>query len=454
MNVKRLCGVVGCALLITIGTLPAAAQDDTPGENLGGYDVQSSAAAFSFQPFLPALVSTGDVPFEASIQLTTARVKSGGDARSRAAVVWPGSAAANFGPILGVAFGQPEAGSLIPAWPLQAEATQADGEVTTGAPPGLEMRAIGRPDRSVGDSRIVDIDIPRLVHIEHMASTSESAATDDAVSSVARATLHGVSLLAGHITIEEIRSISRTTSTGDSATTSGDVDVVGMKVGGVDVSVTDDGFQIAGLPKGASQLPGAGGKPFPGQSPEAQVNQVLRNLGVRITLFNGVGKASSGQANHLELGLVLSVDNPVGGQGPIPPGRFDFILASTSSSSFASPPFTVAAPSLGEVAGGELVSEAAPAGSLGAGPEVAGSSLTSVGERLTGAAAAAPGTASVPSDVLEAVPQRGDYEFDGVPMGMTIGLLLLALVIARYVRNFFRSIMAASAGAGSSGTEE
>ena len=63
--------------------------------------------------------------------------------------------------------------------------------------------------------------------------------------------LQGVSLLAGFIKIEEIRSISRTTSIGSAASSSGDVDVVGMKIGGVDVSVTDDGFQVTGLPPDA-----------------------------------------------------------------------------------------------------------------------------------------------------------------------------------------------------------
>ncbi|MEX2392978.1 MAG: hypothetical protein WD826_00730, partial [Actinomycetota bacterium] len=58
---KRL--VVACAVVL-LSASPAFAQDTTPGEGLGGYDSAGTGAAISFQPFLPALVSTGDVPFE------------------------------------------------------------------------------------------------------------------------------------------------------------------------------------------------------------------------------------------------------------------------------------------------------------------------------------------------------------------------------------------------------
>ena len=65
--------------------------------------------------------------------------------------------------MLGVAFGQPELGSLIPKWPVQAQANQDSGEVITGAPPVATMRAFGAPDRGEGDARIADIHVPRIV---------------------------------------------------------------------------------------------------------------------------------------------------------------------------------------------------------------------------------------------------------------------------------------------------
>ena len=442
---RRLICVLAAVLLAV--PAPALAQgDETPGENLGGYDAMSSAVAFSFQPFLPAFVSTGDVPFEASFALSTSRVKSGGGAFGRGALVWPGSAAANLGPILGVAFDQPELGALIPPWPLVAEATQDDGEVVTGQPPAIAMTATGQKDRASGDVRLADGKIPRVIHIENIASTATSVVTDSSVTSTGRIALHGVTLLAGYITIEEIRSRSVATSIGGAASTSGDVDIIGMKIGGIDVSVTDEGFQVGGFPPDAQDLPGAGGEPAPGQSPEDVVNAILESLGARITLFKSVSTVSGGKAERTAPGMIVSIDNPAGGVDRIPPGRFDIIIAATSASSLSTLPFNA---DLGDIGGaldslpGDTSSGGGGSISLGDGPEVAGDTVSNVEDELSDAGAGPLG--DVPQS-LDDVTQRSDrYEFGGLPLGLVFGLLLLAALLARYVRNFFRSMLAGAA---------
>lgn len=419
--------------LVVAGTpAVATAQDTTPGEGLGGYVSQASAMAVSIQPVFPALLPTGDAPVEVTFGLTTANVKSGGNAFGRAAVVWPGSAASDPGPLVGTGFGQQELGALLPKWPLQAQATQDDGEVRTGAPPGASMVATGFPDAASGDSRIADIDAPRLAHVEHAASTSSSVVKDTEVVSVARVTLRGVSMFGGHVTADAIRSVSRTSSTGDRATSTGDVDIEGLRIGGVDVSVTDDGFEVEGTPPDAEQAPGAGG-PFPGRSPEAQVQSVLENLGARITLFRSVGTAKGGTADRLGSGVVFSIDNPVGGQGPVPPGRFDIILASSASATRGSPLF-----SAGGVADDidDVLPDRAPGGgvSLGAGPSVAPRTADSLNRLST------VGTGSG-GDVVASAPARDAYRFAGIPLGLLLGLLVLAAVGARFVRNAMSSLM-------------
>jgi hypothetical protein len=417
---------------------PALAQDTTPGEHLGGYDVQASSMVASFQPVFPALLPTGDAPIETTLGLSTGRVKSGGNAFGRASIIWPGNAAADPGPLFGQLFG-PEIGALFPKWPLQAEADQQDGEVVAGAPPGVSMKALGFPDLASGDVRTADINAPGLIHAEHVASTATTKVFDASAESVARAALEGVSLFGGYITVEQIRSISRTTSNGSSSKASGDVDVVGMKIGGIDVSVTDDGFKVTGVPPDAQQAPGAGDKPFPDASPEEQVKQVLASIGARITLFQGVSRTSSGAAQHYELGLVFSIDNPVGGQGPIPPGHFDFIVGSTSSQTLASSPFSAGVSGFGssDTGGAGSVSSPPRSVSIGGGPEPSATSLSGAGEELGGPS----GRQSTPEVAFGETPRRVDYRFKGVPRGMFIGLLLVALLVAFYLRNFFVSII-------------
>jgi hypothetical protein len=426
------------ALIAALLVVPTAAfaQDETPGENLGGYDAAASAMAVSFRPFLPALVSTGDTPFEGTLALSSSRVKSGGNAFGRGALLWPGPTLADFGPVIGVAFGQPELGALIPKWPLQAEATQDDGEITTGAPPVAVMRALGHKDRSEGDSRIADVHVPRIVHIEHIASTSSSVVTDSTVASEAIVKLQGVSLLAGFIKVEEIRSISRTTSIGSAASSSGDVDILGMKIGGIDVSVTDEGFQVTGVPKDMQSIPGAGGEPAPGTSPEDAVNSVLSALGARITLFKSITNVRGAVAERMNPGVIISVENPAGGQGPIPPGRFDIVLASSAASSLSTLPF-----SAGDIGGGvDLPDDSGDSSSnggaisIGDGPEVAGETVENVGGDLSDVAEGSLGAAPNLGDLSQ---RRGEYRFAGLPLGLVLALLAAAAVVARYIRSFF-----------------
>lgn len=439
--------------IVLLTAAPAAAQDTTPGEGLGGYDVRASALAISLQPVFPALLPTGDAPVEATVALSTGRVRSGGNALARGSILWPGNAAADPGPLFGQVF-SPEIGALFPKWPLQAEASQRDGEVTAGAPPVVAMRAVGHPDRALGDVRAADAKLPGLLHVENIASTADTVVTDTSATSVARVTLSGVTLLNGYITAEQIRSISETTTTGASSTTSGDVDVVGLRIGGIEVSVTDDGFRVTGAPPEAGSAPGAGDEPFPGASPEEQVAAVLESVGARITLFNGAGGTQGGRADHYELGMVVSVDNPVGGQGPIPPGRFDLILGSTSSTSIGTSLFAGAGgvASSGGTApsssGGSGASSAPSSVSIGAGPEPGSASLTAVGESLDGSAAAQEG-----GGFLDAAPRRADYRFDGLPLGLVLALLLAAAVVARWIRNGLNGIIAARTPGAEEGSE-
>lgn len=443
MKPKNVLAVIAVFLVVLAG--PAAAQDTSPGEGLGGYSASAAASAISFQPFLPALVSTGDVPFEGTVGLATGRVKSGGNAAGHAAVVWPGSAAANLGPLIAAGFGEEELGALVPSWPLQAHASQTDGEVETSIPPAIVMTARGFPDEAAGDTRFVDVDIPQVMRIDEVASTSSTIVTDGDVTSVARVAMKGVSLFGGQITVESIRSIARTHSTGAAATSSGDVDIVGMRIGGFEVSVTDRGFEHAGAP-GGDEAPGGAGEPVPGEDPESAIASVLEALGVRLTMFESSASEDGGRAERFEPGLIVSVDNPVGGEGPIPPGRFDIILASTSSSALATPAFTV------DVSGaGDIDSPAAPAptprSSIGSGPEVSRSTVGNVGSSLSEAAASSGGGSTAP-DVIDfqdsAFPQGTDYEFGGVPLTLAVVLLLVAALAARYIRRFFDRIMEGS----------
>ena len=426
---KRILAVAVVAMFAVALGAPSYAQtsdDLSPGSGLGGYLARSSAEAFSLQPYLPALISTGDVPFEGTIALSTSNVGSGGNSFARGAALWLGSAAGDPGPLIGEGAGQPTIGELFPKWPLQAQATQNDGEVTTGEPPLVAMTADGFPDHSAGDTRLADVNVPGLVHIEHLASTSTSIVHAADVTNDTRVVLHGISLLNGHITIDQLLSYSKTTSDGTNATQSGSLMISGLKIGGQTVIVTDKGFVVDDQPA------------EPGRSPAQTVNAVLAAFHARLTLYNATGSANGGSADRVGGALVLSIDNPAGGIGPIPPGRFDVILGSTSSTAQATPAFafgggTNLSPGGPSVISNEIPRTESPSSfSLGSGPAPARSTASSVG------------AAGGPSLSYATAPQTlrsSSYHFTGVPIGLVFVLLIVAAAAARYVRRFAITVM-------------
>jgi hypothetical protein len=179
------------------------------------------------------------------------------------------------------------------------------------------------------------------------------------------------------------------------------------------------------------------------------VNSILNELGARITLFKNSGKVVGGSAQSVQPGLILAVDNPAGGQGPIPPGRFDIILASTSAAALATLPFgagDVGGDIGGAVGGGTTVSGASESSggdagsiSLGGGTPVGEATVSDVGDDLS---EAAQGSLGAVAPLTGTENQRSDYRFGGLPLGLVIGLLLLALLMARSVRNAFTGLLA------------
>lgn len=439
-------GIVALLLLITpIGVGTSAAQ--VPGEKLGGYQASTSGAAFSFRPVFPGVLPTGDAPFEVTVPLTSANVTSGGNSFGQASLVWPGSALANLNPIflqLGEPF--PTLAKVLPPYPAVVEASQVDGENEKNVGPGLQMRAKGTPEGAEGEAAAAQVDFPGFLTIREVRSFSKAAVSSFDVEASSEVTLEGISLLDGMITADAIRSFSSTQSNGDSAQEGGDVEVVGLRIGGVEVELTAEGLQVIG---GSSEAPG---EPFPGQNPDEIVNGVLEQLQASITLTGNDGAASGGSAAHSATGVLVSVENPFPGAGPVvvPPGRFQVLLGSTSANALANPPF--------EFDFETGMATSAGSGSVGGGTSVSagGGSSLSGAPSVPGAGADSPARLSSPSagegggiiGNFEVGSTSVNYEFDGVPVGAIIAALFAVGFGARYLRRFVDGIITMSSTGG------
>lgn len=439
-------GMVALLFLIApISVETSAAQ--VPGENLGGYRAATSGTAFSFRPVFPGVLPTGDAPFEVTVPLTSANVSSGGNAFGQASLVWPGSALANLNPLflqLGEPF--PTLARVLPPYPAVVEASQVDGEQEKNVGPGLQMRAEGAPEGAEGEAAAAQVDFPGFLTIQEVRSFSRAEVSSFDVTASSEVTLTGVSLLDGAITADAIRSVSSTTSNGDDAQESGDVEIVGLRVGEVEVELTAEGLRVIGGP------PGAPDERFPGTNPDEIVNGVLEQLQASITLTGDDGSASGGSAEHAATGVLVSVENPFGGVGPVavPPGKFDVLLGSTSADALANPPFEF------DLETG--MATAAGSGGSGGGTSVSagGGSSVSGAPSVPGAGADSPARLSSPSGGegggiignFDVGSTSVNYEFGGVPVGAIIASLFAVGFGARYLRRFVDGIVTMSSSGG------
>jgi len=119
--VRHVLAALGVTVVAALQLGPSAAAQ-TADEQLAGYVGMAAGAAFSAQPVFPGLLPTGDAPAEVTAALSTANVKSGGNAYASAAAVWPGSAGANAGPLVSTAAGQPIFTQVVPPFPALVQA--------------------------------------------------------------------------------------------------------------------------------------------------------------------------------------------------------------------------------------------------------------------------------------------------------------------------------------------
>lgn len=429
------------AAVVAVGVLagPPARAQESPGDDeapaLAGYVGVAGGAAFSLRPVFPGLLPTGDAPFEVTLGMTSANTKSGGVSFAQAAGLWPGSAAANLGPLLAQAAGEPTFTQLFPPWPAGVQADQDTGEAVRGAEPGPLLKANagagGASSRAAGGGG----GVPGLLSIDVVASTSRAVIDGLELVSESVVTLKGVSILDGVVTIDVLKNIATATSTGDDSESTGDVRVDGVKVNGMDVTVTGEGVKAAG--------------PL-----AAAVATSLEAAGISMTLVPAGGAAADGTADRIASALLVTIENPAAAANPQFVGsRFEIALAPTAVGAMASPPFSeesVLDDVLDSGSGaGTFDTGALDAGSLG-GVDVGStdgsfSSVAGTVDDVFGDAGGAAGTgaAGTGGGGEELAFDRTGRTFEdvgGVPASLVVALVIGTALAARWIRRVVASI--------------
>src|SRR5439155_23812830 len=241
--VRRLL-MIGVTAALAPFLLAPVAHAESADDELTGYLGSASAALFSIQPVFPGLLPTGDSPFEITGGLTSTNVQSGGQAFSRAEVVWPGDGAANLGPLLAQGANQPLFYQM-PAYPLGVQANQDSDTISQGVSPGPVVKAAGKDGKSESVVQAGGGGIPGIFTFGSVASSSKSDVANGQLVSQATVVLHDVVLGAGHVTMDAIKSVSTATSKGSSSESKGSTVVSGLAIDGHGASIDSDGLKGA-----------------------------------------------------------------------------------------------------------------------------------------------------------------------------------------------------------------
>lgn len=403
---RRLLALAAVAAVAPFVLTPVAGAQ-TADEELTGYVGTASGAIFTIQPVFPGLLPTGDAPFEVTGGLSVANAKSGGLAFGQAEAVWPGSGAANIGPLLAQAAGN-EIFYQLPAYPLGVQASEGDEPASQGVAPGPVVKASGQGGKATSVVQAGGGGIPGIFTFGSSSSSSRSVIENGTLVSESTVELHDIVIGAGQATMDAIKSVSRATSNGATSDSKGSTDVTGLKVQGQGATLDRDGI------KGAGPL-------------IAPLAEGLKQAGIELELIDGTGGASGGAADRLSSGVLLTIANPAAAANPQFAGsHFVVSLGPTAAGALASPPFDdssfddIALPSPLDTGSGGGFSTIA--GSIG---DVYGSLATP--KATTGAPATALGLEPVRTSVAPA---------DGFPFGLLVGLGLIGILGARRISKY------------------
>jgi len=323
-SLHRLPALAAATLLLVGGgsALLAAAFSNGPAgadSSLGGFTVSALAEAVTAQyeqPNFP-IPATPSLEFDEGYASTTDNFGPSGTAT--ASSLYPGQVVANAGPDLALLVpGVPL--PPAPAWPVQASSEYPQAPNTgTDDQPGVSMdtastssgntasATLGNGASTAGsDGASTTPTAPSgagnplassstIIGVGALSATSSSQAPSTSANAVASATVGGISILDGFITIGSVTSTANATSDGTTGKVTGSTLVQNMDIAGQQVTVNADGIAAAGQ---SQQL----------TLPIPSINTLLNELGISIAVSNATDKVNGPSASRTLDGLKITID--------------------------------------------------------------------------------------------------------------------------------------------------
>ena len=311
------------ALLVTGGSgLLAVALSDGPAgadNTLGGFTVNALAEAISVQYEQPNFPVPANPSLEFDEGYATSSDNYGPTGSATASTLYPGQVVANAGPELALLVpGVPL--PPAPTWPIQAvsDFPQKPNSASTDMP-GLNMDVQSSTDGNTATATIGNDAATSgsnggnptqqapsgsgnllsgsnaLLGVGGLSANSSAQAPSIKASADATATVGGISMLGGFISIGSITSTADASSDGATGKVTGSTQVQNVSIAGQQVSITADGIQAPS------------GKPL-GSLPVSALNTLLKELGITIEVTTTTDKVSGPSASRELDGLEIQVN--------------------------------------------------------------------------------------------------------------------------------------------------
>ena len=301
---KHLATIVTGALLITpLAGAAFAAQDGeirTQAPELGGYAMETSAAPLSvlfFEQVIPIPTDPGDPQFEVTEAYTEAHLSTGPDARALGSSLWPGAAfGEGFSTICEC--GQDYAVKADARYP--GEPHESTKEAPTGG--GMHAEALGLD--VLGRAESSQSPNPENVRYGQVASRSTATVRKGVATTTVDASASDLSLAAGIITIDEVRTTIEGSSDGEKAKVAGRTTVTGLVIAGTGYTVDDKGIRPVEDGK-----PGGGIVPLPSSLPVG--DELRKALGIEVELIPHETEVNGPDAERTAGGLRITIDTAV-----------------------------------------------------------------------------------------------------------------------------------------------
>jgi hypothetical protein len=336
--------------------------------------------------------------------------------------VWPGTLTAFLRPLLETGAG---VRLPIPDYPLVVE--QRDFEDAKHSEiPGATMATDVKPDHSEARADYGGTSVPAVYSFGSISSASDVKLETDKLTSVATAAVNGVDVLGGALHIDSVQSQAIASSDSKTATCGGSTTVSGATVGGTPVTIDQTGVHA----QGSTILPGV--------DPNKVVASVLSASGIDVRTLADTDNCADANANRTSGGLLIGI--PLPAIGPVPPGgRLNILLANTSATAGATPPF--------DLTGGVKPPATTPS-LTNVSPHAPGPVF---GGGLPSASVITPGTTTTNDASGGILPSNepAAYVFHGVAVGWVLGLLGAGLIGASTIRRYMRRAFTITATTGS-----